>query len=455
MKKILIGTTAVALSVLLVGCGSSANNATITNLGNQLDATANTISKVQTVNPSDITLSRTALDKIATNQMYRNMANTQDALKHEEFYKTEILDKTAQIKNCLDNNVKLSKAQQTAVKDLTDSLGRYTNSVAYTRNELSNTIKNISSLKRNPAKNADKIGAKLNKLSCNSNARSCYYENILNTLEELGCYFCDCDSKNSIDTNSSNKNTYISNENDKIATLEEPIKDEKTNKAPVRNIDTYGPTTRNIDTFYANNYYRNGFGRNNFYRNGYGYGVNNFNRYGFAPNNGYYGNYPYGNSNDFNRATYPYGPTRMVNGEQTTPAPRLDEYERLDENNTIEKVDPNRENQTTNTETKTLTDKKEPVSTTSTQNQTTLNLQKKDGSVSSENKLPDNNSTTLKKTTTNTTNTNKIVNQNESTPPKRLTKDIVEEDLKVVAYNNNKALAFEFDINSKIEKLLK
>ena len=172
----------------LTACGTSANSATITNLGNQLDETANTVSNIQTVNPTDLNLTKNMLETMSNasnSKLYSNAYNTQQNLINEEYYKTDILKKTANIKNSISKDIKLSKAQITAVKDLTSSLAKYTNSIAYTQGEMTNAIKSISSMKKNIDKNSDKINAKLNRLACNSNSRSSYYENLLNTLEQL------------------------------------------------------------------------------------------------------------------------------------------------------------------------------------------------------------------------------------------------------------------------------
>lgn len=352
MKKILISALALTLTVALVGCGNSANSATITSLGNQLDETANTVSKIQTVTPSSVTISKNALENMANTDAEK----TQNSLLNEENYKTAILLKTAQIKRCLNNNLKLSKAQISAVKDLTSNLCKYTNSVSYSKNELDNTLKTITSLKKREDKNAEKITAKLNRLICNSNARSAYYENIINTLEQLGSYF-ECEEEIPSDDNT---------------TLEDTTQEETSNQSLTKNIDTYLPQTDEeeptIDKEYinynpTNQYYRptvyNRFERFNMSRNTdtYGprarnidslYGYNTLNRnFGYGRfngfNNGFYGNGIYGankyygnlNSNNFNRY-YANDNSTIVStpGEQ-----RLETEEILNENNVLENVE--------------------------------------------------------------------------------------------------------------------
>lgn len=422
MKKIFLGVMAVTLSLALTACGTSANSATITNLGNQLDETANTVSNIQTVNPTDLNLTKNMLETMSNasnSKLYSNAYNTQQNLINEEYYKTDILKKTANIKNSISKDIKLSKAQITAVKDLTSSLAKYTNSIAYTQGEMTNAIKSISSMKKNIDKNSDKINAKLNRLACNSNSRSSYYENLLNTLEQLEtCLDVEDDTTSqNIQTldnktdNSDNASDTTDNEqddtNNNIDTYRPGNKkykkrkycpncqpnypsnfNENINNArnynqlynpntvnngtynnptvpygnvynrfnrfnPSRNTDTYGPTMKNIDTYgynAANNGY--GYGMNGLYRNGvYGYGNGMFgNRYNFGNGLGY--GYRYGlagyngglngaysnkiyNSNNFNRMTMPNN-TTFVNSEQ---GPRLEDYEEVKEDNSVEKIE--------------------------------------------------------------------------------------------------------------------
>ena len=312
MKKIFLGVMAVTLSLALTACGTSANSATITNLGNQLDETANTVSNIQTVNPTDLNLTKNMLETMSSNtsnnKLYSNAYNTQQNLINEEYYKTDILKKTANIKNSLSKNIKLSKAQITAVKDLTSSLAKYTNSIAYTQGEMTNAIKSISSMKKNIDKNSDKINAKLNRLACNSNSRSSYYENLLNTLEQLEtCLDIEEESNTQNIQTMDNKTDNSDNTSDTT--------DNEQNDAN-NNIDTYHPGNKNhkkrkqcpdCQPNYPSKYNEN---LNN---------AKNYNQYynPNAVNNGIYNNpaVPYGNVyNRFNRFnpsrnTDTYGPT--------------------------------------------------------------------------------------------------------------------------------------------------
>ncbi len=402
MKKIFLGVVALTLTFVLTACGTSANSAAITSLGNQLDETANAISNIQTVNPSDLNITKTMLESMTadnTNErLYNNAYSTQQNLLNEEYYKTDILRKTANIKNCLSKNIKLSKAQISAVKDLTSSLAKYTNSISYSESEMNSAVKSISSMKKNITKNAEKINAKLNRLACNSNSRSSYYENLINTLDQLeNCLNVSCteDSEQQTQTETSQTNqtesgttdsaqtktktgitknidTYSTNDNTnyKNQTRQNPynyayngnrgyypanyynnqylpenyynysapygnVYNRFNRFNPSRNTDTYGPMMRNIDTYGYNNANNNfyGYGINGVYRNGINYG--NGYTYGI---NGNYANKLY-NSNNFNRLSTPYATTYA--NTDSKQEPRLEDYEEVKDDNTVEKINKN------------------------------------------------------------------------------------------------------------------
>ncbi len=390
MKKFILGATALALSITITACGPSANDATIKNLANQLDETSNALSDFKTINPSEISMTKDTLNTLAQtdNSIYDNLINTQQSLLTEEYYKTDILNQTAKIKNCLSKDIKLSKAQISAVKDLTNNLSKYTNSIEYTKSELSSAVKAVSTMKKNANKNSDKIGAKLSRIICNSNARSAYYENILNTLNQIECYIC-CEDKNCCENEDTNNLTTEAEQNKTSSeehkktntddfsenTTSTANKTKTNSKTLPINIDTYAPTNRNTDLInYSQAYPRNRYSNfNRVYPYGYGFNTNfyGFNQptYPYAPMN-----YPYGNtfnSNNINRAYYNNAipVSEIQNNEKITPTtkeslstPRLEDFEeikdgelkKITENNTTQqnKHTMNETNEITTTATK-------------------------------------------------------------------------------------------------------
>lgn len=372
MKKFIIGMTGIALCVCLTACGKSATPSSVSNLSNQLDSTANALSSISSVSPTEITLD----NQNKNDELYQNSQLTKQSLLNEQYYKTEILERTANLKNNL-ANVTLSKMQKSAINDLTNTLNKYTSAIQNSKYEMSSSAKAISSMKKNTTKNEDKLRAKYNRLACNSNMRSAYYENILNTLDEiencLNCTSKDCtqtqEGKTATETKSDsqpalkkNIDTYQNEDDsnqstdmtDDVETL--PVRNNKRRPYfnpnrnntiynryerfnPSRNTDTYGPNRRNIDSFA-------GYG----YNGGYGYGYNNFGGYGnrMAPYGNGYGNTPYGYGNNFyagsnygNRMTAPMptSPPVAYASTEETPEKRLETFEKANPDNTVEKIE--------------------------------------------------------------------------------------------------------------------
>ena len=341
MKKIFIAITATTLAFVLAGCG--AESATITDLSNQLDKTSHTISSFETTNPATITLQNAS-------QHTASLSNhTRQALIDEEYYKTDILDKTSQIKQSLSQNQTLSKAQSSALGDYISNLQSYTNSAKQLHDKVAETTKSISSLKKDSTKNKNRIEAKLTTLANNSNARASYYENILHTLDEIdACINADSfDTKTTQPENTQNDTTKPSASENSDKSTDNDCKDcdstptDTTEEyqsrydkfAQKRNIDTYGPTRRNIDTY---GYYNRYFPYN---QNGY-MPYNNQ----MAPNNpyGYGWSNPYFNSNNFNRHLNPA--TAYMPASTQTEKPRLETYQQTDNENQTSTNNCNHEN---------------------------------------------------------------------------------------------------------------
>lgn len=343
MKKIFIAITATTLALALAGCG--AEDANLTDLSNQLDNTAHTISSFETTNPAKISL------QDSSTQTSRIANNARQAIIDEEYYKTDILAKTSQIKQSLSHNKTLTKGQSSALGDLIEDLKNYTTSAEDLQNELKGTIKSISSLKKDTNKNQEKLNAKLTKLANNANARASYYENILCTLDEIeDCIKLDSfqnetttqndienktnNNENKTQTNQSTKQLQNECENceDEFANKTEEYQSRYNEFAKKRNIDTYGPTRRNIDTYGYNNRYMP-------------YGTNPYSgAYNgqLIPNNPYaYGwnGHPYYNSNNFNRLAQPNATPYLPASTTTPEQPRLETYEKINSEKQLERLE--------------------------------------------------------------------------------------------------------------------
>lgn len=347
-NKIILGTLSLLLCVTMAGCSSSTSTMTKTNLSSQLDKTNNSIATVRSVNASDVEIDNEKLDSIDNEQrceqFKNNVMRAQATLEAENFYKNEIQRKTAIIKKHLQKeDLKLKKGELNALKDLTANLSNYNDNVARSSNEFNATYRNYNTMKKSASRNIDRVNAKLNKITCNSNTRCSYYINILNILQDmediLGIEDYDYynmknelendlnsslenNEKTEVETDKTNENTQSDKKKRKLKKnidtyRAEDSLEEQPIDTTIRNTDTYAPFKRNIDTYRPYGYGRYGLANGNyFYGNGY-YGMNGFNQ-GINPYNLY-------NSNNYNRLLEP------VNTEMDEDEEKLINEERIKE----------------------------------------------------------------------------------------------------------------------------
>ena len=184
MKKVfLVSALCLTSSLFLFGCGNG-QDASLTNLANQLDLLNNTVNSV----------SRTAQEIPSLSSLTKEQAinysgiyqSTKDIVANQNCYKTAILTKTNLIKNKIANKeLKLTSQNIKALTDLTQSLSRDTKRLNETKSEFKNSITDINkSISSNKA-SISQVNAKLNKLSNCMETQDCYYKNLLNTLNNI------------------------------------------------------------------------------------------------------------------------------------------------------------------------------------------------------------------------------------------------------------------------------
>ncbi len=351
-NKIILGGVALILTITtLAGCGNTSEASALTKLSNELDKTSNSVTSVKSMTETDLEVTEDILNKLATQNksedVQKNINITQTAIENEQKCKDEIIEKTAVIKKYLSkNDLKLAKTQISALRDLSKNLSTYNNSISNSEKEFNSAVKSYNNIKRAANKNPEKVNAKLNQIACNSNARSAYYENLLNTLNQV-------ESVLGIEENNIYANPnfeqrprnfeYVeeltSDENEENEENDRPRRfkknidtyidrnkeeeniSEQTNYLGRRNTDSYAPYQRNIDTYRP------------YYNNGTMYNGTPYNNGAMPYNNGIYGgiNNPYGyNSNNLNRFATPYASTENTENNTSDEKDVVDN--KIDEN---------------------------------------------------------------------------------------------------------------------------
>ena len=279
MKKTLIFGLTLVSAFAFTGCSTSNEEAIMDRLSHQLDRTTNAVNLVANDNANELTLegvSKLFNDK-ATQTDLTTLSNAYQASAKSAASTSEssnkIHRKIKSIKKSLAGGIKLGNENASAINDLTTSMQKYTTSLNKTKSDYKNTAKNINKLNET---NSSELEAKLTRLSCCVEARNCYMQNLLLTLENIENIL-----KSIEDTDEENINIPSQNSddiNEQVQTTNENTSQNLNNQ----NIPNGYPANNN---FLNNNAYNNGLnGYPNFAgTNGFGYGYNGNWRGGFNP----------------------------------------------------------------------------------------------------------------------------------------------------------------------------
>lgn len=188
MKKLLIFGCVLAATASLAGCSGTNESAVINRLSHQLDRTASTVNSITEDSSSEL-----AMENIA--QLLSNKASTSQISALSDAYQssakaasgarelsTKINKKITAVKKTIAGNIKLGNENTGSVNDLTSSMQKYTTSLNKTKSDYKNAAKAIYKLGDSESVQLD---AKLARLSCCVEARDCYLQNLLLTLENL------------------------------------------------------------------------------------------------------------------------------------------------------------------------------------------------------------------------------------------------------------------------------
>lgn len=184
MKKILlVSALCLSSSLLLFGCGNG-QDASLTNLANQIDLLNNTVNSVSAVSQEIPSLSSLTKEQaINYSGIYQS---TKDIVANQNSYKTAILAKTSLIKNKIANkDLKLTNQNIKALTDLTQTLSKDTKRLNETKSEFKNSISDMNKSITANKSSISQVSAKINRLSNCMDTQNCYYKNLLNTLNNI------------------------------------------------------------------------------------------------------------------------------------------------------------------------------------------------------------------------------------------------------------------------------
>ena len=186
MKKIILSGLLLGGCFMLASCGTTGEDAAIKNLANQVDRLNNVVANASVVDTKTIDLENYSNGEGEQSAIRNIYQKTRTSIDNQNSYKNKILEKTASIKQSLSSNeLKIGNKNVKAMRELSSTLSKYTNKLANTNNEYKKTAKSVAKLKNNQNTSSSVLGAKLTRLSSCADSRSCYYNNILNTLSQI------------------------------------------------------------------------------------------------------------------------------------------------------------------------------------------------------------------------------------------------------------------------------
>ena len=179
MKKQILFAGLILTSIFATGCGNS-QEATITNLANQIDLLNNTINSVSY--KTDIP-SLSSLTKDQAKNYAGIYQSTKNIFNEQNTYKTAIKTKTAMIKDTIGKGkISLTRQNSKALVDLTKSLSKNTRSLNETKSEMNRSLTEVKKTINKDSSSISQVSAKVNRLSNCMDSQNCYYKNLLNTL---------------------------------------------------------------------------------------------------------------------------------------------------------------------------------------------------------------------------------------------------------------------------------
>ena len=315
-------TAFICCAILLCGCSATNTKSTLNSIMSNLDKVSTTLDKVQTIDQNDLIIddfmSENELTFIETNQnsniakneamqtyftkiakLNNNVISTIEVNNSINSQKIKIFAYVSNIQavcyQLLNNKCELDKKELNSLNELNNNISANTTRISLSRNEITNNYNNMHKIKQEYSTKPDQLNSRYTKLKTSLNTRLSYYNNLLNSLDDLSILLCE-DSKPICDDYLPDEKELTKNTNKSIET------------GIRKNIDSYENAGTNIYGDYRNspiynpdNYLKN-------YNPGYGmtgpqmggFGINGYGGYGYGmyPNgygvNGYNGMYGYG-----------------------------------------------------------------------------------------------------------------------------------------------------------------
>ncbi len=351
MKKAILCALIGLASITMVGCGNNSAKA-LTNLDKQLEKVEQTVSSTSSSEVSEVSPSVYYKSNQSSSSLQYYKSQSFQNMTREEEVRQQVLSLNAYLKSSSKNNIKLTKADSEAIKNLSNDLGKYTTQLSKTKSEIKKNVNSIKNLSKS-SKNQTATESSYIMLNNNMNNRYICLCNIYNNLERIYILLGEdnliSDEQNSNSSEVTQKDE--NNENDK-KTFKKNIDSYVNNGYKTKQNSTSETNSQqnNINSYpqypvypYGTPYYNgynmpggynmyNGYGYNGFdFNNGIGYnGIFGGNRFNMGRNTDTF--YPLNRNID----TYKFAPN--MNGNNFYITASTDNENEIDENDDTNQI---------------------------------------------------------------------------------------------------------------------
>ena len=338
MKKIVILTICLLLTLSLCGCSSTTDTQALEKLNNELD---NVSSQVSSTNTSEVAEVSSYLSNNSSSHIFLVRENAYYNMTGEDQIRQDVLELNSILKSNTSNKYKLGQKNASAIVELANTLKSNTTKLSETKKEVKTQVNRIKKFSKINSLNYPQMMSAYNALNSLMNERKTYLINIYATLQEIDNILSEnlvqtTDNQNNINTidkndtqyqnstsqniyydyNNSNYNEYnhtnqslINNNQSNITNNKNSQTDKRFNKS--NNIDTY-KNGKTINKENNTTYYQNNNENVNNISNNTQYGNNGYSNYNNGYNNLGYRNGTYNRNGRINpnRNTDTFYPTR-------------------------------------------------------------------------------------------------------------------------------------------------
>lgn len=202
MKKIVILTLCLLLTLSLCGCSSTTDTQALEKLNSELNNTSSIVSSTNTSEISEV--SSTLANNVGHISLIRE--NAYYNMINEDQIRQDVLNLSSILKSYSSNKYKLGQKNANAIVELANTLKNNTSKLSQTKKEVKTQVNRIKKFSKVNSINYPQMLSAYNSLNSLMNERQTYLINILSTLQEVDNIL----NENQLQT-ANNNNNFVKN----------------------------------------------------------------------------------------------------------------------------------------------------------------------------------------------------------------------------------------------------